>query len=99
MGETVSQTASIEDTKRKLDDLGQRINAAKSSIVSNHSLAGKARKDWDDMMRSHAEIRRRLDAAQSSQVIEGVRLDIDVLRNSFEGWVARVEGSFTNDGR
>jgi hypothetical protein len=51
------------------------------------------------MIRSHAEIRRRLDAAQSSQVIEGVRLDIDVLRNSFERWVARVEGSFTNDRR
>jgi head-tail adaptor len=95
----MGQTANIDDTRRKLDDLGQRITAAKSSIVRDHSLAGQARKDWDDMIRSHAEIRRRLDAAQSSQVVEGVRLDIDVLRNSFERWVARVEGSFTNDRR
>jgi hypothetical protein len=94
----MSQSVNVEDTKRKLDDLGQRINAAKSSF-GEQSFAGQARKDWDDMVRSHADIRRRLDSAMSSQVVEGVRMDMDVLRNSFERWVARVEGNFTQDRR
>ena len=90
--------STIVDTKRKLDELEQRINAAKSSI-SSEALAAQAREDWDSMVRSHDEIRRRLEADQSSAVVEGARLDIDVLRNSFERWMARVETNYTPDKR
>ena len=50
------------------------------------------------MVETHAAIRRRLDASgnQSGQALDGIRLDIDVLRNSFERWMARVEGNFGN---
>lgn len=90
--------STVEDTKRKLDELEQRINAAKSSI-SSEALAARANEDWDQMVRSHAEIRRRLEADQSSAVVEGARLDIDVLRNSFERWMARVESNYAQDKR
>jgi hypothetical protein len=48
------------------------------------------------MVETHAAIRRRLEASgnQSGQALDGIRLDIDVLRNSFERWMARVEGNF-----
>ena len=39
MGQT-GQTPNIEDTKRKLDDLGQRISAAKSSLGDQTFAAG-----------------------------------------------------------
>ncbi len=88
--------STIEDTKRKLDDLEQQIKAARSSVPSE-TLAAQARADWDNMVSSHAEIRRRLEADQSSAVVEGARLDIDVLRNSFQRWMARVESNYGAD--
>ena len=51
------------------------------------------------MVETHADLRRKVDASgnQSAQALDGIRLDIDVLRNSFERWMARVEGNFDND--
>jgi len=89
----MSQDRIVEDTKRRLGELEQRINAAKS-LAAPRDIAVEARKDWDAMVRTHAEISRRLTADQSSEILEGVRLDIDVLRNSFERWMTRVEGGF-----
>jgi hypothetical protein len=86
--------STIEETRRKLDDLEQQIKAAKSSVPSE-TLAAQAQADWDNMVASHAEISRRLAADQSSAVVEGARLDIDVLRNSFERWMSRVESNYT----
>jgi hypothetical protein len=85
----------VEDTRRKLDELEQQIRAAKASPGARE-IADDARKDWEDMLRTHADLRRRLDAsdAQSSEALEGLRLDIDVLRHSFGRWMARVEGNF-----
>lgn len=93
----MSQNEIVEDTKRKLAELEQRIQAAKSSLGADKEIAQGARKDWDEMVRTHAEIRRKLDTDQSSDVLEGVRLDIDVLRHSFERWMARVEGTYAQD--
>jgi len=86
----------VEDTKRKLQELEQRIRAAKSSLGAKGEIVSEAQKDWNAMVEAHAAIRRRLEASnnQSGQALDGVRLDIDVLRNSFERWMARVEGNF-----
>jgi hypothetical protein len=93
----MSENPIVEETKRKLDELEQRINAAKSSLGADKELAKEASKDWDEMVRTHAEIRSKLACDQSSEVLEGVRLDIDVLRNSFERWMSRVETNFAQD--
>ena len=89
----------VEDTKRKLQELEQRIRAAKSSLGAKGEIISDAQKDWNVMVETHAAIRRKLDASgdQSGQALDGIRLDIDVLRNSFERWMARVEGNFDND--
>ncbi len=89
----------VEDTKRKLQELEQRIRAAKSSLGAKGEIVSEAQKDWDAMVETHANLRRKLDASgnQSGQTLDGIRLDIDVLRNSFERWMARVEGNFDSD--
>ncbi len=95
----MSQNPIVEETRRKLDELEQRIRAARASPGAPGELAGAAHKDWQDMLQSHAEISRKLDAAKDepAEVVEGVRLDVDVLRHSFERWMARVEGNFAKD--
>jgi hypothetical protein len=89
----------VEDTKRKLQELEQRIRAARSSLGAKGEIVNEAQNDWNTMVETHAAIRRKLDASgnQSGQALDGIRLDIDVLRNSFERWMARVEGNFDSD--
>jgi hypothetical protein len=89
----------VEDTKRRLQELEQRIRAAKSSLGAKGEIVSEAQKDWDSMVETHADLRRKLDASgdQSGQALAGISLDIDVLRNSFERWMARVEGNFDQD--
>ncbi len=84
------------DTRSKLDDLEQRINAARSSLGARGDLNGEAESDWQKMVEMHSDIRRKLDARADHPVgvIEGVRFDVDILRTSFERWVAKVEGKF-----
>jgi rubrerythrin len=91
----MSQNPIVEDTKRKLSELEEKIKAARSG--KHDELAEDAQKDWHDMVERHAEINRRIEAQQdhSSDFLEGVRLDIDTLRHSFERWMARVESNFS----
>jgi hypothetical protein len=51
------------------------------------------------MVETHADLRRKLEATgnQSGQALDGISLDVDVLRHSFERWMARVEGNFDGD--
>ncbi len=87
----------IDDTRRKLSDLEQQIRAAKSSLGPHKEIAAEAHKDWEDMVSTHADLARKLEGDQSAAVVEGVSLDIDVLRHSFERWMARVEGNYARD--
>jgi hypothetical protein len=97
----MSQNPIVEETRRKLDELEKQIKAAKSAPGASQEISSDAHKDWQDMVQSHAEISRKLDAAgaQSAEVLEGVRLDVDVLRHSFERWMARVEGNFAKGSK
>lgn len=86
----------IADSKSKLDELGQRIIAAKSSLGARGEISDEAHKDWKAMVEMHNDIRRKLDARADhpNGVLEGIRFDIDILRHSFEKWVAKVEGDY-----
>ena len=86
----------IADTKSKLDELEQRIHAARSSLGARGDLNDEAQKDWKQMVDTHSDIRRKLDARPDHPVgvIEGIRFDVDILRSSFESWVAKVEDKF-----
>ena len=66
---------------------------------AQHGTISEADKDWQDMVRAHTDVQRKLDIANdpSSEALESVHFDIDILRNSFEKWMARVERSFTQE--
>ncbi|CAN1723019.1 conserved protein of unknown function [Hyphomicrobium sp. 1Nfss2.1] len=86
----------IADTKSKLDDLEQRIKAARVAPGATGELSDAAQKDWEKMVEMHSDIRRKLDAQPDHPVgvVEGIRFDVDILRTTFEKWVAKVEGKF-----
>jgi hypothetical protein len=86
----------IADTRSRLEDLEQRIVAAKSSLGARGEISDEAQKDWKAMVEMHSDIRRKLDARADhpNGVLEGIRFDIDILRHSFEKWVAKVEDHF-----
>jgi len=95
----MSQSSTAEETKRKLEELGAKITAAKASLGAKGEIAADVQKDWQDMVQTHADIGRKLDAQSdhSSHFLEGLRFDIDILRHAFEKWMARNEGNFSQD--
>jgi len=95
----MSQNPTIEETKRELAELEQKIRTAKESMGAEDEIAEGARKDWQQMLQTHADISRKLDAAneQGPEVLEGIQFAIDILRNSFQRWMARVEGDFAEN--
>jgi hypothetical protein len=86
----------ITDTKTKLDELEQRILAARSSLGARGDIDDEAQRDWKAMVDKHADIRRKLDAHPDhpAGIVQGARFDVDILRTSFETWVAKVERNF-----
>jgi hypothetical protein len=84
------------DTKSKLEDLEKRIQAARTSPGATGELSDEAQSEWKKMVEMHRDIRRRLDARADhpAGVIEGLHFDVDILRTTFETWVAKVEGKF-----
>jgi len=91
----MSNNPTLNDVKRKLADLEQRIQAARAQ----RGAISEADKDWEDMVRAHTEMQRKLDAAKdhSAEALESIRFDIDILRHSFERWMGQVERKFAQD--
>ena len=85
----MSNNSTLDEAKRKLDELERRIQAARAQ----HGAVPEAEKDWQDMVRAHTEMQRKFEAAKDrpSEDLESIHFDIDILRNSFEKWMARVE--------
>ncbi len=97
----MSQNPIVEETRRKLDELEQKIKAARAVA---RRLAGDRRRGAQGLAGDGREPRRhppqaRAAGDQPAEVLEGIRLDIDVLRHSFERWMARVEGNFAKDSK
>jgi polyhydroxyalkanoate synthesis regulator phasin len=93
----MSNNLSFEDAKRMLDELEKRIQAARSQ----YGAVPEADKDWQDMVRGHRDVQRKLLATKdrSSESLETMEFDIDILRNSFEKWMSKVERKFAQDTR
>jgi hypothetical protein len=93
----MSNNLSFEDAKRMLDELEKRIQAA----GSQYGAVPEADKDWQDMVRGHRDVQRKLLATKdrSSESLETMEFDIDILRNSFEKWMSKVERKFAQDTR
>jgi hypothetical protein len=93
----MSNNSTLQEAKRKLDELEQRIQVARTQ----YGAVSEADQEWQDMVRAHTEMQRKFEAAKDrpSEDLESMHLDVDILRNSFERWMARVERNFTKDAK
>lgn len=84
---------------RRLEDLEARIAEKKKGLVEHGALGDPLMKEWDTMLASHAEIRRRLQNSGSKRSEAWAMLaeDVDILRRSFFHWAARVDRRFKDD--
>lgn len=84
------------DPARRLEELEAEIEQHRKAL-QNHGVVGdQLRREWDDMLRQHANLRRRLQAGEATGSEAGAALeqDIDVLRHAFFRWAARVDERF-----
>ncbi len=85
-----------DEATRRLEDLEARIEKARNDFEQNIAVAGELRREWDDMLHKHAELRRRLQSgeAKTSETAATLNEDIDVLRHEFFRWASQVEERF-----
>jgi hypothetical protein len=86
----------VEDTKRKLQELEQRIRAAKSSLGHKGEIVSDAEKDWNRMVETHAAIRRRRAAISPvKRSTASASTSTSCVIRSSAGWRAWKETSTT----
>ncbi|HEX7076280.1 MAG TPA: hypothetical protein VF226_19755 [Hyphomicrobiaceae bacterium] len=85
-----------DEATRRLEDLEARIEKARKDLEQHDVITGELRREWDDMLRRHAELRRRLQSgeAKKSEAAATLNEDIDVLRHAFFRWASQVEERF-----
>lgn len=86
----------IEEVERRLQELEARIEDKRKALAEHGVLGQQLKAEWDDMMRRHAEIRRRLrmNQANGSKARATLAQDIDVLRHAVFRWAAHVDEHF-----
>ena len=86
----------IEVARKKLDTLGQTIKEKRLALA--HQTPGVLHPDgdWEDMLRAHQEVQLKIETmgTTTSQLIEGLRLDLDILKHAFRRWVFRIDRKF-----
>lgn len=81
---------------QRLEELEARIGEMRKSLEKHGGISDQLQREWDDMLRQYAELRRRLRAGEVKGSEAGATLDqdIDVLRHAFFRWAARVDERF-----
>lgn len=85
-----------DDITRRLDELEAQIREKRKCLEKPGVIGEQLEREWDQMLRQYADLRRRLRTGQAKGSQAGVTLhqDIDVLRHSFFRWAARVDERF-----
>ena len=85
----------IEVARKKLDTLGQTIKE-KRLALARQPPGVLPEGDWEDMLRAHQEVQLKIETmgTMTSQLIEGLRLDLDILKHAFRRWVFRIDRKF-----
>lgn len=84
------------DSARRLEEMEAHIEERRQALEEHGVIGDQLRLEWDDMLRQHAELRRRLRAGEveGSEARATLDQDIDVLRHAFFRWAARVDDHF-----
>lgn len=85
-----------KDSARRLEELEAHIEQRRKALQDHGVIGDQLQREWDDMLRQHAELRRRLRAgdAKGSEAGATMDQDIDILRHAFFRWAARVDEHF-----
>ena len=64
-------------------------------MLANH-LEFLPEGDWEDRLRAHQEVQLKIETmgTMTSQLIEGLRLDLDLLKHAFRRWVFQIDRKF-----
>jgi hypothetical protein len=95
--------SSESDAIRKdLRSLEKRIDETRAALAKDTRQGDRVDDDWEEMLRAHAKIQEALRASGSMTklVIEGLRLDVDILKYSCRRWIwqndHKFRGAFAN---
>ncbi|MFO7298007.1 MAG: hypothetical protein DIU57_006185 [Pseudomonadota bacterium] len=85
------------DLAQRLDELEAHIGEVRKTLEQQRFVSDQLQREWDDMMRQHAELRRRLRSGEvkGSEAAATLEEDIDVLRHAFFRWAARVDKRYS----
>ena len=86
----------IEALREDLRALAKRIEKSLAVLAEDTGQADRPDRDWEDMLRAHTKIQEALRGSgdMTKLVIEGLRLDIDILNHSFRRWISRNDQKF-----
>ncbi len=94
-GSSSRSRSEIEVALKRLDTLGQTIKEKRLALA--HPPPGVLSDgDWEDMLRAHQEVQLKIETMGTtpSQLIEGLRLDFDILKHAFRRWMFRIDRKF-----
>ncbi len=89
------------DANRRLEELEDQLAELRQTLEGKGNLDEPLKREWDDMMSKHADIRRRLRAGEmkGSPAVAMLNQDIDILRHAFFHWAARVDERFSTPAK
>ena len=92
----MDDASNIEAIRGDLRSLEKRIKETRAGLADETRQADPIGRDWEEMIRAHAKIQEALQASGSmvKLVIDGLRLDADILKYSLRRWVLRHDHKF-----
>jgi len=95
-GSSVTRARELEAIRKTLEALSKAIQDRRVALAHHAAASSQADSDWEQMLRTHREAQLKLETTGGlmSQLIEGLRLDIDVLKHAFRKWMLRTDRNF-----
>ena len=92
----MDDASNTEAIRGDLRSLEKRIKETRAGLADKTRQADRVDRDWEEMIRAHAKIQEALQASGGiiKIVIEGLRLDADILKYSLRRWVLRHDHKF-----
>lgn len=93
---SVTRVPEPEAVRKTLDALSKAIQDRRIALTHHAAASSQADADWEAMLRAHREVQLKLETkgGLTGQLIEGLRLDIDVLKHAFRKWMLRTDRNF-----
>ena len=84
----------IAEIRKSLADLGKRIDAKVEEFRTQGVSHGAARQEAAEFQIEHSRVSKKMeggDASVGSVVADEIATDAEILKHSFERWIARVD--------